>query len=110
MKRVRHDKLVRDRIPEYLEGKGIKAVSKQVEPDEHRQHLVDKFLEELEEYRESGDVVELADLLEVLRGMAHHEGYTLEEVLELADQKSEERGGFFNGVYLVETLEPTTSD
>ena len=46
---------------------------------------------------------EVADVLEVLRGIALASGATWEEVEALAAAKRDERGGFVQGVWLVGT-------
>jgi predicted house-cleaning noncanonical NTP pyrophosphatase (MazG superfamily) len=43
---------------------------------------------------------ELADILEVVDGLALHLGSSFEEILELKRQKREARGGFVQGILL----------
>jgi predicted house-cleaning noncanonical NTP pyrophosphatase (MazG superfamily) len=62
-----------------------------------------KLLEEVNEYLESGDSEELADILEVVRGISKAKGITFDEILNIMDRKHAKRGGFDNKVFLIET-------
>lgn len=60
-----------------------------------------KLLEEVGEYLESREVGELVDILEVLIALVHMEhGSTLDELLKLAEEKRELKGGFRHGLCL----------
>ncbi|AVX31553.1 putative house-cleaning noncanonical NTP pyrophosphatase, all-alpha NTP-PPase (MazG) superfamily [Carboxydocella thermautotrophica] len=99
-----YNKLVRDRIPEIIEQTG-KKVEYQIVEDNGKviRLLEEKLLEEWQEYKESGSVEEIADLLEVLFAIAERKGISRDELLELARKKAEERGGFRRGVVLIGT-------
>ena len=62
--------------------------------------LQHKLQEEAMEYRSNPCVEELADLAEVIDGMAHQHGISMEEVLQVKAQKRKERGGFEKGIVL----------
>ena len=60
-----------------------------------------KLCEESKEFTASGrDLEELADILEVVDGLAHHLGSSFAELLELKRIKREKRGGFEEGLLL----------
>ena len=60
-----------------------------------------KLYEELQEFVDSGgDLEELADILEVVDGLASQLGSSFEEIMELKRSKRNKRGGFENGVWL----------
>jgi predicted house-cleaning noncanonical NTP pyrophosphatase (MazG superfamily) len=61
-----------------------------------------KILEEANEFIENPCEEEAADMLEVLFAFTHLNGIDFEDVLEVAREKAEERGGFFNGIILEE--------
>jgi predicted house-cleaning noncanonical NTP pyrophosphatase (MazG superfamily) len=87
-----YEKLVRDRIPEILDAKGV-AYEKRIATDaEYRNELVKKLLEEAQEFSEAGAPEELADVLEVLAALRKLPEYGNVETLQT--QKREERGGF----------------
>lgn len=48
---------------------------------------------------------ELADMIEVIRALAKVEGKTLEEIVSLADQKRDKRGGFDKKIFLEKVVE-----
>ena len=73
-----------------------------------RQLLIDKLAEESNELLEAdfnGEeaLEELADVMEVLYGMARYMGYTERDLNNLRNDKKRQRGGFETGVVLVST-------
>ena len=99
---IHYEKLVRDRIPEIIREAGKVPVTRIVtEEAELRQRLIDKLSEEMQEYRESGSVEEIADILEVLQALVEQiHGMSWEQVREIQGSKWEERGGFRDGIVL----------
>ena len=65
-----HAKLVRDRIPEIIEASGKHAVTRTLDDDELARRLDLKLLEELTEFYDSGDIIELVDLVEIIAAIA----------------------------------------
>ena len=82
-------KLVRDRIPELFGGSALV-----LNADEFRAALRAKLGEEMGEYLASGEVLELADVLEVVYALARLDGVGAEKLEDLRRQKVAERGGF----------------
>lgn len=107
MKKIKfYNKLVRDKMREVIEKNDKKrAVLTHLSPDQHLLELQKKLVEEVAEYLDGNDPMELADVLEVVRGIARikHDDPTLEKTLALANQKRDERGGFDEGLYLIYT-------
>ena len=87
-----YNKLVRDKIPEILDGKGIAYEKRIASPEEYREELVKKLIEEVGEFAEAGDPEELADVLEVIEALRKLPEYREVEGLRL--KKRDERGGF----------------
>ncbi len=87
-------KLVRDRIPEIIRRDGLVPVIETASPEEYRGYLRAKLGEELQEYLSSGDVEELADLIEVCFAAASSHGVGPEQLLQIAEEKRRQRGGF----------------
>ncbi len=104
-----HNKLVRDKIPEYLENKGIKAEIRVLDSVEYDAALAAKQAEEFNEQRSaktlSEAAEEFADELEVLRARIAFVGLSLEEIEEIRVKKYKERGGFTERILLIETYE-----
>lgn len=95
-----HDKLVRAKIPEIIEEDGKESVIHIANDDEYTERLVDKLEEEVEEFLESREVDELADILEVIHAIREDRGITSEQLKKKRDQKAEQRGRFGEGVVL----------
>ncbi len=87
-------KLVRDEIPRIIEESGKRCEVTILTEEEYLRMADRKLQEELDEYLESGDIEELADLLEVLRAAAKARGSSIEQVEEIRVRKARERGGF----------------
>lgn len=95
-----YNKLVRDKIPEIIEADGKSCEVVIASKGEMGELLEKKLMEEVNEYIEDKNLEELADVMEVLFGLAKHLGYSEEELLEKRKEKFEERGGFMEGVVL----------
>ncbi len=99
MKKTYH-KLVRDRIPEIIAAGGGQCTTEILTQEAYLFMLHQKLQEELNEYLESGDAEELADLLEVMQATAAARGIQWEEVETLRKKKKAARGGFEKRILL----------
>ena len=95
-----YNKLVRDKIPEIIKKSGSTCEVTIVEGKEKQEFLEKKLLEEVNEYLEDKNLEELADIMEVLFGLAHELGYSEEDLLNKRNKKLENRGGFKDGIIL----------
>ena len=94
-------KLVRDKIPEIIMlNEGRSCNTRILDNDEYLLELNKKIKEELNEYLESGEIEELADLEEVLRAILDSKGVSYEEFEKIRLKKVEKRGAFKDRVYL----------
>ena len=98
-------KLVRDKIPKIIEKSGKKASTYTLSDQEYVIYLERKLDEEVQEYHESKNPEELADILEVLISLAKTKGYSFEELVKLQEQKASERGGFSKKILLLQVYE-----
>ena len=100
-------KLVRDNIPEYIEEQGERVSSARIDGTELVRALVSKLIEETAELlaakTDGQRVEELADMLEVLRGLASSCNIPMKDVESKANKKREKRGGFERGIVLQST-------
>lgn len=87
-----YNKLVRDKIPEILDQKGISYEKRVASPEEYKAELIKKLGEEVKEFSDRGDLEELADVIEVIEALKKLPSYKNIEVLR--NKKFEERGGF----------------
>ena len=105
MKRTIYNKLVRDRIPEIIDNTGKKATVEKLEDLAYKKHLDKKLGEELQEYLESDNVEELADIIEVIYAISKHKGVTIQNLEAIRSQKAEARGAFDKRFLLKEVIE-----
>ena len=102
---IGYDKLVRDRVPAIIEATGRRCETRVLDEAEYARRLDEKLVEELSEYRQSGDVAELVDLVEVVRAIAESRGIGWEELERWRQIKREERGGFADRLLLLTVRE-----
>ena len=102
---MKYHKLVRDKIPEIIEGQGKTCITEILSQDGYIQMVDEKLNEELAEYQESKSLEELADLLEVMEAAVKARGYTWEQLLVIRDDKRQKRGGFEKRILLKEVIE-----
>ena len=99
-----YNKWVRDRIPEIIEGNGEKPVIRILDEVEYKTELETKLNEEYHEVlgttTSEDRIEELADMVEIISALAVLEGKTLDDVVEVAKQKSLKRGGFEKRIFL----------
>ena len=103
-----YNKLVRDKIPEIIEGKNETPVTRILNDDEYKLELEKKLYEEYKEVIESSGedrLFELADMIEVIKSLALLSGKTLEDIIELANGKRNKRGGFEKKIFLEKVIE-----
>lgn len=98
-----YNKLVRDKIPQVIKSKGGECKTEILDNDRYLAELNKKLLEETNEYLESGDIMEVCDILEVMRAIVRAKGYSLEKVEELRQEKADERGAFNDKIFLIST-------
>lgn len=102
-------KLVRDKIPIQIESKGESVKSLNITPKQYLELIKQKLIEEAYEcfWEEVSDniVEELADIYELLRAASKIFEINIKEVEKIADKKKKNKGGFEEGVFLIETKE-----
>jgi len=100
-----YNKLVRDRIPEIIEGKGGVSKTRVLSDDtEYLSELGKKLQEEVNEYLQDGYIDELADIMEVIHAILETQDVSIRELEDVRKEKANERGGFSKRLYL-ETVE-----
>lgn len=93
-----YNKLVRDKIPEFLDSKGINYEKRIANPEEYKEELIKKLGEEIKEFIEAKNEEELADILEVIEALKKLPEFA--NVESVKNKKLEERGGFEKGIIL----------
>lgn len=87
-----YNKLVRDKIPQLLDNKGVAYEKRVASLEEYKAELIKKLQEEVAEFSEAGSAEELADVLEVIDALRKLSEY--KDVVEL-QQKNEGRTRWF---------------
>ena len=100
---MKYNKLVRDKIPEIIRGKNQIAITHIANDEEYYLKLQEKLGEEVEEFLESNNNEELADVLEVIYAICDEKGRNKEKLEELRIFKNKETGSFKNRIILEET-------
>tara|TARA_Y100001954_G_scaffold233450_1_gene286740 strand:- start:179 stop:496 length:318 start_codon:yes stop_codon:yes gene_type:complete len=100
MERIQHNKLVRDKIPQRIEQSGKSSKHTAITGHDLELALVAKLAEEGQEFLESREPEELADLLEVVHGLIEARGVEYDLVEQFRIEKKEQRGGFSKGIFL----------
>ncbi len=95
-----HGKLVRDRIPEIIHSRGERVSWHIASANEYKEALKTKLAEEVLEYLDSGEIVELADILEVIHSLTALEQIPREQLQLIQKKKQEKRGGFDQKIML----------
>lgn len=95
-----YNKLVRDNIREIMIKNGAKPITRILNDKEYLEELNKKLLEEVNEYLESGEIEELADIEEVILAILNTKGLTKDNLEEVRFIKSKKRGSFSQRIFL----------
>jgi len=96
----KYNKLIRDKIPEIIIADGAKAITHIADAAEYKEKLKDKLLEETNEFIESEDISEIADIYEVIEALCKLYGFDKEVVAKIKQDKQDKRGGFSKKIIL----------
>jgi len=99
----KYNKVIRDKIPEIIADSGKKCNIKQLDDVSFLAEIEKKLIEEVNEYSESKDVEELADLLEVIYRISELRGVNSDELDEIRRDKGQKRGKFDSNLFLIDT-------
>ena len=98
----KYNKVIRDKIPEIIAESGKKYTLKQLDDASFLAEIEKKLIEEVNEYTESKDVEELADLLEVIYRICELKGINPDELDKVRKVKAEKRGKFDSNLFLID--------
>ena len=99
---IKYNKAIRDKIPEIIAESGKKYNLKQLDDESFLAELETKLTEEVNEYAESKDVEELADLLEVIYRISELRGVNSDELDKIRKEKAKKRGKFDSNLFLID--------
>lgn len=101
-----YNKLVRDKILDIIQAKGLSYHARALESNELLKAIKAKMIEEASEFHDAKDrqanMEELADILELIHAAISVLGVSYEELDATREYKKIIRGGFENGVYLID--------
>ena len=100
---MKYNKLVRDKIPEYIRSKSGVPTSHIADDKEYWQKLKEKMLEEIKEFSEDEVIEEMADIQEVIGAMCDYKNFSKKDIEAIRKKKAEERGAFEKRIILEES-------
>jgi predicted house-cleaning noncanonical NTP pyrophosphatase (MazG superfamily) len=100
---MKYNKLVRDKIPEYIIKKGGKPVFYIADEEMYWQKLKEKLAEEVNEFIKDENMEELADIEEVLEAIRSYKKFEISKIREIQELKAAERGKFKERIIIDES-------
>lgn len=100
---MKYNKLVRDKIPEYIKSKGGIPIIHTANDKEYWEKLKEKLQEEIKEFFENETIKEMADIQEVIDAICHHKKFTGKKIEAVRKKKAKERGAFKKKIILEES-------
>lgn len=94
------NKLVRDNIPSIIEDNGGSCEYRTLSNEEYEKELEKKLLEEANEYIYSKSLEELGDLLEVICAILQNKNFSLQDLVNLKNEKTKINGAFNQKIFL----------
>jgi len=101
--KMKYNKLVRDKIPEYIKSKGDTPIIHIADDEEYWKKLKEKLQEEIEEFDANETIEEMADIYEVIDAMRDYKKFDEKELSLVKDKKAKERGSFKKKIILEES-------
>jgi predicted house-cleaning noncanonical NTP pyrophosphatase (MazG superfamily) len=100
-----YKKLVRDKIPQLIEESGRSQTSRIMSEKEYHDALIDKIVEEMEEFRQTDNEEEIADVYEALDCLVKLKDYEPMRIDYLRMKKREQQGSYNDRILLDEVEE-----
>lgn len=95
-----YNKLVRDNIPNICKQNNQTLKYHVLDDNKYKTELKRKLKEETKEYISSGELEELADILEVVEALANANDSNFSELLKIKEEKAKKNGKFEKKFFL----------
>jgi len=103
IKSMKYNKLVRDKIPEYIKSKGGTPIIHIANDKEYWEKLKEKLQEEIKEFSENETIKEMADIQEVIDAICSYKKFSRKKLEAVRNKKAKERGAFKKKIILEES-------
>lgn len=100
---MHYNKLVRDKIPDVIRGKGGNPITHTADEAEYWIKLKEKLSEEISEFLKDENIEEMADIMEVMEAIILYKNFDPAEIEEVKESKAQERGRFNDRIILDES-------
>jgi len=100
---AKYNKLVRDKIPEYIKSKGGLPIIHIAGDVEYWEKLKEKLQEEVQEFLEAENAEEMADILEAIDAICDFKKFDKKEIESIKNKKAKDRGKFKEKIILEES-------
>ncbi len=100
---MKYNKLVRDKIPEYIKSKGGTPITHIANDKEYWEKLKEKLQEEVSEFMKDSSIEEVADILEIVDVICEYKGFSREDLQKTKEKKAKDRGKFKDRIILEES-------
>jgi predicted house-cleaning noncanonical NTP pyrophosphatase (MazG superfamily) len=100
---MKYNKLVRDKVPEYIKSKGGASIIHMASDKEYWDKLKEKLLEEVKEFSETETIEEMADIQEVITAICDYKSFDKTKLETVREKKAKERGLFKKKIILEES-------
>ncbi len=97
---MKYNKLVRDKIPEYIKSKGEKVSFHIAGDEEYWQKLKNKLTEEVKEFLDNETIDEIADIEEVLNAVCKYKKFNKKKLESIKNKKIKLRRAFKKKIIL----------
>ena len=100
---IYYKKAVRDKIPTILKKSGKNYNVKKLTDSKFLKEMEKKLEEELDEYKKSKNIEELADILEVIFRISELKGVGHDKLNTIRHEKTEKNGKFDDNLFLIDS-------